>query len=251
MKSFSLHLHKKVYNKDIERENKMKNILVLDTEATLGLRNPLIYDFGYKIVDREGTEIKRVSVLISEVFDTPEFMNSAYYKEKVPMYLEMYEKGEIGKTTFRKAFKEFVKDIKHYKADVIGAYNVAYDMRALNTTIRILDSESWDKQTFQKLVNQKNKSILCIWNLACETILDTDAYREYADKHNFKSEKGNYKTSAEVAFSYIKQMPDFVEKHTALADVEIEIEILLHILNHYKGNITYGIHFGSWKKVQV
>lgn len=229
----------------------MKNILVLDTETTLGFGSPLIYDFGYKIIDREGTTIKQVSVLIDEVFSTKELMNSAYYAEKVPMYQKMYDKGEIGKTTFVKAFRQFVKDVKHYKVGVIGAYNVAFDMKALNNTIRMLDSESFEKQTLEKLVSQKNKKVLCIWNLACETLLDTDDYREYADKHNFKSDKGNYKTSAEVAFAYLKNMPDFVEKHTALADVEIEIEILLTILNHYKGNITYGLHYGSWKKVQV
>lgn len=228
----------------------MKNILVLDTETTLGFGSPLIYDFGYRIIDREGTVIKEVSVLISEVFDTKALMNSAYYQEKVPMYQKMYEKGEIGKTTFVKAFKQFVSDVRKHKVEIISAYNIAFDMKALNNTLRMLDSTSYDNQVLEKLVAQKNKKVLCIWNLACETILDTDEYRTYADLHDFKSEKGNYKTSAEVAYSYIKKLPDFVEKHTALADVEIEIEILLTILNHYKGNLTYGLHYGSWKKVQ-
>ena len=228
----------------------MKNILVLDTETTLGFGSPLIYDFGYKIIDREGTTLKSVSTLIGEVFDTKALMNSAYYLEKVPMYQKMYENGEIGKTTFVKAFKQFINDMRHYKVELLCAYNIAFDIGALNNTLRMLDSVSYENKTLEKVINQKNKKVLCIWNLACETLLNTDEYREYADTHNFKSEKGNYKTSAEVAFRYIKDLPDFVEKHTALADVEIEIEILLTILNHYTGNMTYGLHYGSWKKIQ-
>jgi hypothetical protein len=227
------------------------NILVFDTETTLGLYTPLIYDFGYKIITPKGEVLKEVSTLIGEVFDTRILMNSAYYVDKTKEYQRMYENGEISKTSFVKAFDTFVKDIRKYKVEMICAYNIAFDIRALNNTLKILDNRTFESKRLEKLINQKNKKLLCIWNLACETLLDTDEYREFAETHELKTEKGNFKTSAETAYAYLKNLPQFVEKHMALSDVEIEIEILLHILQNYNGNVTYGLHYGSWRKVQV
>ena len=112
-------------------------------------------------------------------------------------------------------------------------------------------SEGQEKQILEKLINQKNKKLLCIWNLACDTFLDTDEYREFAETHSFKSEIGNYKTSAECAYAYLTDNPQFEEEHTALSDTNIEIDILLHVFKNYVGNYTYGLHYGSWKKVQI
>ena len=50
---------------------------------------------------------------------------------------------------------------------------------------------------------------------------------------NFISEKGNYLTNAESCYAYLTQNEDFEEEHTALADVEIEIEIRFHIIARF------------------
>lgn len=229
---------------------KSKNILVLDTETTGDFGQPLIYDFGYRIVDREGTILFERNAIVREVFENKFLMDKAYYSEKVNNYKQMIDNQEIEVAPFRELIKEFVNMARKHNVEIISAYNLAFDVKALNGTMRMCYSQGHDEKILEKLIEQKNKKLLCIWNLACETILDTDEYRAYADVHGFVSEKGNYKTNAEVAYRYIKDLPDFVEKHTALADVEIEVEILLTILNHYDGNLTYGLHYGSWKKVQ-
>ena len=228
----------------------MKNILVLDTETTGDFGQPLIYDFGYKIIDREGTTLFQRNAIVREVFENRFLMDKAYYSDKVNTYRKMLENHEIDLLPFHILIKEFVAMARKYKVEIISAYNLAFDIKALNGTMRMCYSQGHDDKILEKLIEQKNKKLLCIWNLSCETILDTDEYRAYADTHNFISEKGNYLTNAEVAFRYIKDLPDFTEKHMALDDVNIEIEILLHILNHYDGNLTYGLHYGSWKKVQ-
>jgi hypothetical protein len=228
----------------------IKNILVLDTETTGDFGQPMIYDFGYKIVTPEGETLFCRNALVREVFENKFLMDKAYYSSKVKTYKEMLENKEIELLPFHILIKEFVAVARKYKVELICAYNLAFDIKALNGTMRMCYSQGHDEKILEKLVSQKNKKLLCIWNLACETILDTDEYRDYAKIHGFMSDKGNYLTNAEVTFRYIKDLPDFVEKHQALADVEIEIEILLTILNQYKGNLTYGLHYGSWQKVQ-
>lgn len=229
---------------------KIENLLVLDTETTGDFGQPLIYDFAYKIVTLEGELLFKREALVSEIFDCRFAMDKAFYSSKIKAYIERYENGEIEKVSFEKLIKEFVKATRKYKVSTICAYNLAFDIKAINGTMRMTYAKGQEEEILEKLINQKNKRLLCIWNLACETILNTDEYRAYADEHNFVSEKGNYQSNAEVAYRYIKDLPDFEEKHTAMADVDIEIEILLTILNQYKGNITYGLHNGSWHKIQ-
>ena len=230
----------------------MKNILVLDTETTGDFGSPMIYDLGYKVISPKGEVLLVRNCLISEVFDTKFLMDKAYYAKKFNSYLIAFDTGEIEKLSFRIALKRFINDIRKYKVEIVAAYNLAFDVKALNKTMKLFDSQSFEKKVLERLFSQKNKKLLCIWNLACETVLDTDDYRTYCDLHadKFKSDKGNYKTSAEVAYCYLTKQNDFEESHTALDDVNIEIEILLDILANYNGNLTYGLHYGSWQKVQ-
>lgn len=228
----------------------MKNILILDTETTLGFGSPLIYDFGYQIVSPLGIVLVKRSALVLEVFDTKDLMDKAYYSDKYESYCKLFENGLIEKLSFRKIMKRFVSDCRKHKVEIIGAYNLAFDMRAINKSLFILDNASYESKYLEKFFAQKNKKLLCIWNLSCETILNTDEYRKFADENKLVSKSGNYQTSAEVAYQYIKNMPEFVEKHMAIEDVEIETEILLHILQNYNGIITYGLHYGSWRKAQ-
>ena len=53
-----------------------------------------------------------------------------------------------------------------------------------------------------------------------------DTFQEFCDKHEYYTESGNYSTTAETLFRFIKQDTDFDEEHTALADSLIELEIL-------------------------
>lgn len=228
----------------------MKNILVLDTETAGELSNPLIYDFGYKIITPTGEVLVSKNYIVAEIFDSQSLMSKAYYGHKVGEYRKRLDDGLIEKKGFKAIIKEFVNDAKRQKVEIISAYNLAFDVRALNQTLRVCHYDAFVDKWLEKFLHQKNKKLLCIWNLACETILDTDEYREFAEQNELISPKGNYRTSAEASFRYIKNLPDFVESHTALADVEIEIEILLNILKNYNGNMTYGLHYGSWQKVQ-
>lgn len=228
----------------------MKNILVFDTETTGDFDKPLIYDFAYKIINKKGELLLQKNYLVEEIFNQAYLMSRAFYSKKIKEYRRKLETHEIEISPYRKIIKNFINDCRKYKVEIISAYNLAFDIRAINGTMQLCYSEGQENKILEKLVNQKNKKLLCIWNLACDTFLDTDEYRAFADTYAFKTDLGNYKTNAECAYAYLTDNPQFEEEHTALSDTVIEIEILLHIFKNYVGNYTYGLHYGSWQKVQ-
>ena len=92
-----------------------KYYLTLDTEtATLPFANeiaknakqkqkiaiakPLVYDIGWVITDRLGNRVKRVNYLIQETFFVPAIFNTAYYRDKRPLYMEDLKNGNIIET---------------------------------------------------------------------------------------------------------------------------------------------------------
>lgn len=227
----------------------MKNIMILDTETALSLEHPLVYDLGF--IALVNGQVVRENYLIKEVFDTYSIMKSAYYVKKRPKYYKLRNDGMITPITFQKAIRNLIKFIKKNKIEVISAYNVSFDLRALENTLRILDSDLYEKGTFQKLVKQKNKKILCLWNLACDNLLNTDEFRQFADTHNMKTQKGNYQTNAEVAYAFITNQPEFKEEHLALSDSEIELAILQKVLEMENPKIEFGKKWNCWRKVQV
>ena len=135
--------------------------------------------------------------------------------------------------------------LRTYKVKVLSAYNLAFDYNALKYTNHFFNVEN---EKFMSVIDKK--TFLCIWNLACDTILDTDDYRQYATMKNFISEKGNYLTNAESCYAYLIGNEDFEEEHTALADVQIEVEILKYIVTKCKGKVKYGLAYSCWQRVQ-
>lgn len=226
----------------------LKNTLILDTETTLDIKSPLVYDLGF--IGVVNGKVEKFNFLIKEVFDTKPLMDTAYYKEKRPKYWALRKTKRIEVVSFQKAFKFMIDYIRKNKIETISAYNIAFDIRAINNTLRLLDNNTFEKGVWNKLLEQKNKKVLCIWDLSCNNLLNTQEYKLFADTHKFKSEKGNYLTNAEVAYAYIKNEPKFKEKHMALSDSEIELEILKKIMEMPNPKIDYGKKYGSWRKVQ-
>ena len=77
------------YNKGVRKKEirRIMKLLVLDTE-TLGVFDPSVYDLGYIIYD---TDLDKVVVardyITQEIYDNPAKMKSAYYANKMPIYV--------------------------------------------------------------------------------------------------------------------------------------------------------------------
>lgn len=223
------------------------NILIIDTETVGTFGSPIIHDIGYKIIDKNFNTLLSKRHLVKELHEVNEFMLyiSDFYQSKKPLYDEAKETNSVDILPWRDIVKEFLDDLRTYKVKVISAYNIAFDYKALNATNSFFNLG--DKKLMDTI---DKKTLLCIWSLACDTILDTDDYRQYATMKNFISDKGNFLTNAESCYRYLVKDETFEEEHTALADVEIEQKILEYIIKNCSHKVQYGLAYNCWQKIQ-
>ena len=224
---------------------KKEMYLVIDTETCNTLEQPLVYDIGYAIADRNGNVVLERSFLVAEIFlDKKDIMSSAYYAEKIPMYWEDVKKGtRVIKSLFN-IRKQLFADMKEYNVKKVGAYNMGFDKKALNTTIRYC-SKSLIRWFFPFGVEY-----FCIWNMACQVIMDTRKYAKFAIQNGLVSEKGNIQTSAESCFKFLMNDVNFIESHTGLEDVKIEVQIMAKCLKTHK-RLDRKINSACWRLPQT
>lgn len=197
----------------------MKNILIIDTETCGTLRAPLVYDIGFIVADLHGNVKFDLSTVVSEIFlNRKKEMNLAYFSDKIPMYNRDVKSGKRACMSLKTTKNIFMNIVKLYNIHEIYAYNIAFDIRALNNTYKVLFGENFfpDDVTFSD-----------IWSISANSILNSRNYFNFCIRNNLMTEKGNISTTAETVYKYISKNVDFIEDHTALEDCYTEYEILL------------------------
>lgn len=219
-------------------DKRKKYILVIDTETANGfmgednkldLSNSLVYDIGYKVVDKKGNTYEENSFVIYDIFFNKEMMQSAYYKEKIPRYLKDIEEGKRKIVQFITAKKIITEAIEKYNC-VVSAHNARFDLNALNVTTRYL-TKSKTRYFFPYGTE--------IWDtlkMARDVILPLKGYQSFCAEYGYvtKHKTPRPQATAEVLYKYLSGNYDFVESHTGFEDVEIETEILVYCLNSHK-----------------
>lgn len=253
---------------------KKKYYLTLDTEtATLPFANqlcrtaaekqkvciakPLVYDIGWVITDRQGNIIKRENYLIQETFFVPNVFNTAYYRDKRPIYMDLLQKGEIDTGTWNEVMEKLLEDLR--TVDLVTAYNAAFDFKKaipfteqyINALYGVdgIDYNEWERRQY---IQSKNIArgitrdgtrpdfldpvfkfhgeefpIADLWNLACTKLINIDKYRNFCLENQLLTASAKYfKSSAETTFRYLMGQYDFIEDHTALSDALIEAAVL-------------------------
>ena len=216
-------------------------ILVIDTETANGLEQPIAYDLGYAILDTETKEICEArSYVVAEIFLDKKMMNSAYYAKKIPQYWEDIKAGKRTLTTACKIRRQIATDMLTYEIKDVYAYNMGFDKRSTNNSIRYITASS------VRWFFPYGTEFHCIWNMACTSLLRSKWYIKFAEENNLLTEKGNLQTSAEACYKYIIKDPDFEEAHTGLEDVMIESAILFRILQS-KMKYDDSVKAGCWR----
>lgn len=200
---------------------KKEMFLVIDTETCNTLEQPMPYDIGYAICDRQGNIYLERSFIVAEMFiDHKDLMKSAYFSEKIPNYWEDLKSGKRTMKTLMNIRRQIHADMKEYGVKKVGAYNMGFDKRALNNVVR------YTSHSFVRWFFPFGTEYFCIWHMACQTLLNTTSYVKFALQNDLKTNTGNLLTSAESCYQFITKSIDFVEEHTGLEDVRIEIEIM-------------------------
>lgn len=240
----------------------------------VAIAKPLVYDIGWILMHRDGTVFCKRQYLIAEIFSVPNVFNTAYYREKRPIYLEMLVKGEIEIKTWNEVMEVFMSDMS--QANYIGAFNSMFDFKkAIPFTelyikkLYSADYSKWEneqKGLCKRLVfmgnNHRNPyfdgehfsfrgekcEMFDIWGMACKHLLNKVAYKNMCLDYGMLTNSGEYfKSSAESSYRYLKNYYDFEEAHTALADAEIEGQILAKILRNHA--VTVGIEFFPFRQL--
>ncbi len=241
-----------------------------EERKNVAIAKPLIYDLGWKIVDRYGNIYNSENFLITEVFSVPAIFDTAYYKEKRPIYLEKMRRGEIVLTNWETAMTAFIADLEIVES--VGAYNSMFDFKkAIPFTelyiskLYSADYHNWLKwqekscewlayggkatgqQTFEESIFRfrgKVYPLFDLWGLSCQHILNCDEYKQMCIDQKWETASGKYfKTSAETAFRFLSGNTDFEECHTAIDDVAIESQLFAEIVKRTKNHWEMGIEF--------
>lgn len=203
--------------------------IVLDTETANSLDDPLVYDLGFAVIDRQGNVYETYSFVIRDIFEyMPDIMETAYYKKKIPQYIEDIANGSRTVVTFAHARYVLHNICKKYNIRAIMAHNAHFDVKSLNTTIRYITKSKY--RYFMPYGVE-------IWDtlmMARSTIAKHKKYIRFCDENDFCCKNGSVRLTAEILYRYITGDTDFNESHTGLEDVLIEKEIFIKCIRQHK-----------------
>lgn len=210
-------------------DRRKKYIAVLDTETANGLDEPLVYDIGWAIVDKQGNVYCKRSYVISDIFcEERELMQSAYYAEKIPQYVEDIQNGKRKIISLAYANRVFKNDCKRFNCTTVCAHNARFDLRAVNTTQRYVTKSKY------RYFFPYGFEIWDTMRMAQDVICPMPTYQRFCTENGYTLKNGSPRKTAEILYRFISHDNDFVESHTGLEDVLIEKEILTYCIRQHK-----------------
>ena len=200
---------------------KKKYFMILDTETC----GDLVFDFGYKVIDRKGNMVAEGSFVCAEFVEHPEVLGmftDPFTKTKIAAY---YYELFMGSTAFTvlpfAEIRRTINSVQQAFNATICAYNAAFDAKHLTKTAKYFGYADFFKADVK---------YMDIWNMALSVLCNSRNYLKFCATHELWTPKGHPQTGAETVYKYLKNAPEFEEKHTAREDCEIEAEIFMRIL---------------------
>lgn len=199
--------------------------LMIDTETTNSIDDPICYDIGFAVIDAEGTIYETHSYVVADVFLDDELMSSAFFADKVPQYWEDIKNGTRKLRRF-KTIRSIVYDVcRQYDIKVAVAHNARFDNRSLNLTQRFLTSskyryflpygvEFWDTLKMARKIFQG------------------EDYDTFCYENEYLTKRGCKRYTAEILYRFLTGDNNFIESHTGLEDVMIEKEIFVYCMKN-------------------
>lgn len=194
----------------------MEKYIMLDTETTNSLDDPICYDVGFAVVDRNGSVYETHSFVVAEVFLNEELMESAYFIDKVPQYWEDIKKGTRKLAKFNTIRKVLAETMKKHNTQIVIAHNARFDYRSTAKTQRYLT-----KSKYRYFLPYGTE----VWDtlkMAREVLKNDVDYDNFCYNNNYVTKRGCKRYTAEILYRFFTGDNDFVESHTGLEDVSIE-----------------------------
>jgi len=233
---------------------KQKTFMVSDTETTGLGSKAIVFDFAYVIATRKKILLER-QFLVREILTNARLMLGALFNSNwramfggklFELYIPKIATGEFQIYAWRDILEIMRDDISTYGVDVFCAYNISFDLGALNKTHRML---------VEKNLNFSRLDLLDLYLFSTSTLLNSQLYHDFAWKHGiakgFITEADNVRTTAQATYAFLTGNPDFIESHTALADAQIETEILWRLLARKKTIPYNDVQHMPWRHAQT
>lgn len=248
-----------------------------EVRKKIGITKPLIYDLGWQVVSSTGRVYSRHNFLIQETFFVPSVFNTAYYRDKRPIYIDLLNKGKISSGTWKEVTRVLLQDME--RADLLLAYNAMFDFKkAIPFTERYINAlysdnyweyEERQRKSIEAMINNNGKApsnpefdefnmrfrnkdypIGDLWALSCEMLINEEKFKKDAIRNCKVSQSGLYfTTTAERTTQFILNDDSFVESHTALDDALIETKILLKLAKKMKNQIPQGLSYFPFQEL--
>lgn len=210
-------------------DKRKKYIMVVDTETANDISYPVVYDLGIAITDKQGNIYETYSFVISDVYDIVGLMETAYYAQKIKTHYEPgLKNGTWQKVSFAYALDKMQELSQKYNIKQFSAYNVDFDLRALTNT-------AWTYLGYE--LDFSHYEVVCIQELAASTLMTQKGYAKFCVQNDLRTAKGWLSQKAEDVYRYLLNCPTFIEEHTGLADVLIEIAIMKRAYRQHKAII--------------
>lgn len=203
--------------------------LTIDTETANGLDDPMMYDLGGCVHDKQGNVYETFSFIIYDIFCADRALfNTAYYAEKRPMYEQQIAAGQRKIVSIYTARSHVADLCKKYNVKAIIAHNARFDYRSTNYTLRYV-------------TKSKSRFFLPygipMWDtlkMAQDTICKQKTYIRFCERNGYLKQNGTVRATAEILYRYISNNNEFIEDHTGLEDVLIEKEIFAKCMAQHK-----------------
>lgn len=200
----------------------IEKFIVLDTETTNSLDDPLAYDLGWAVVDATGKVYQTYSFVVADIFLDSELMETAYFKEKIPAYWEQIKSGERILARFWNIRKIFHDCAKAYNVTKFFAHNMRFDYKAVNLTQRFLTSSKF------RYFFPYDAEICDTLKMARQTLKHNVDYDNFCYDNNYLTARNCKRYTAEILYRFITNDLQFKESHTGLEDVMIEKDIMAY-----------------------
>ena len=251
-------------------KKKKLTVAVIDTETTMrNEHSHLIFDFAFvigNVYDDNSVDCLEKNYLIKDTLSDPENFIFTYTDNetgnRVPYSLDSRYKNALDRAffgeryeiaTWEYAYKQFWDYCSRMGVDVITAYNLNFDLKAMQKT----QAQYSDKQL--RLPNGIDK--VCLMDM-CQTFIMNRDFKLWWDsleedfKEQFRTQKGNMSYSAECIYRYLFDDYFYTEQHTALRDCRMEWKLLKYcyrkwatdINKHFVNNIR-GVSWRTANKI--
>lgn len=202
----------------------MKKFILIDTETANDIECPLVYDFGFTVIDMTGKVYASYSFVNADVFCDDDLMKTAYFAEKIPQYWEDIKNGTRILKTFRSIEKVFRRVCEEWEVDTFVAHNAKFDYLAIQTTKRYITTSKY------RFFFPYGSRFVDTLKLSRQVFGKDEAYRDFCVNNNYVTQYGQNRYTAEVIYRFLTNNNDFSEEHTGLADCMIEKEIFRYCL---------------------